>query len=370
MAPKIKSKSIPAPKKTTRSVPLGNPSIVQLKLEVDKTTGQVQNLVDLIRDIEDADLDSLGELWLSLFGKPTRTKKRERIADALTSYLKEVEAGYVAEAGGTVPAKLEEKAEAHHAEPIAEVSPGRAPVSAPVEDGQSFTRSYKGASFTLTVHGDSYLVSGPPSHPCSGQTFASATAAAKAMTGYTSINGRAFWGISKTGARTSAGSSTGRGRKSAPSGLTPRDPRLPAVGETITKVYDGKTFEVEAIASGFEVRPLPTGEAHCFDSISKCASFISGGNENGYLFFGLNVPGAVSLDPWAALAVLALADGRTTSELAAAITAGEAEHKEILQGIIDDLAKSHYMVGARETARTMAEEALRKAKALVEARAA
>lgn len=60
-----------------------------------------------------------------------------------------------------------------------------------------------------------------------------------------------------------------------------RDPRIPAVGQTIKKVYKGATLTVKVVTDGFEYR----GRTH--RSLSALAKHITGSTWNGLLFFGL-----------------------------------------------------------------------------------
>jgi hypothetical protein len=57
------------------------------------------------------------------------------------------------------------------------------------------------------------------------------------------------------------------------------DPRLPAVGETLTRLYDGIEHRVTVLASGFEYQGQP------YRSLSKIAAIITGKSWNGYVFF-------------------------------------------------------------------------------------
>ena len=57
------------------------------------------------------------------------------------------------------------------------------------------------------------------------------------------------------------------------------DPRLPAVGKTLTRLYEGTEHKVTVLASGFEYR----GQA--YRSLSKIAAMITGKSWNGYVFF-------------------------------------------------------------------------------------
>ncbi len=61
-----------------------------------------------------------------------------------------------------------------------------------------------------------------------------------------------------------------------------RDPRLRAIGTTITKEWHGKTMEVKCLADGFEFKGTT------FKSLSALAKEASGfASVNGFLFFGL-----------------------------------------------------------------------------------
>jgi len=61
----------------------------------------------------------------------------------------------------------------------------------------------------------------------------------------------------------------------------PRDPRLPAAGETLVKIHKGVEHEVRVLKDAFEYR----GER--YRSLSKIAKVITGTTWNGFLFFGL-----------------------------------------------------------------------------------
>ena len=61
----------------------------------------------------------------------------------------------------------------------------------------------------------------------------------------------------------------------------PRDNRLPAPGNIITKTYRGKTIEVKVLENGFEY------EGKVFKSISRVAMTIVKRPISGYVFFGL-----------------------------------------------------------------------------------
>jgi hypothetical protein len=70
-------------------------------------------------------------------------------------------------------------------------------------------------------------------------------------------------------------SATGEPRK-------PRDPRVPAVGTVIRRVYDGQVHEVTVCAEGFEYAEKR------YKTLSAIAKLVTGTRWNGFLFFGLN----------------------------------------------------------------------------------
>ncbi len=59
------------------------------------------------------------------------------------------------------------------------------------------------------------------------------------------------------------------------------DPRLPAVGEFITKTYKDSEYQVQVLEEGFEF------SGRKYKSLSKIAKEITGTVWNGFLFFGL-----------------------------------------------------------------------------------
>ena len=63
--------------------------------------------------------------------------------------------------------------------------------------------------------------------------------------------------------------------------VRPRDSRVPAPGNIITKTYRGKTIEVKVLENGFEY------EGKVFKSISRVAMTIVKRPISGYVFFGL-----------------------------------------------------------------------------------
>lgn len=60
-----------------------------------------------------------------------------------------------------------------------------------------------------------------------------------------------------------------------------RDPRLPAIGTTLTRNYGGSDYSVKVLDNGFEY----CGEI--FDSLSTIAKRITGKSWNGFKFFNL-----------------------------------------------------------------------------------
>jgi hypothetical protein len=65
---------------------------------------------------------------------------------------------------------------------------------------------------------------------------------------------------------------------------TNRDPRLPAVGQTLEREFKGKTIKVKVTAEGFEY------DGTTFKSISACARHIVGYMISGPVFFRLVEP--------------------------------------------------------------------------------
>ena len=64
--------------------------------------------------------------------------------------------------------------------------------------------------------------------------------------------------------------------------MTPKtDPRRPAAGTKLTRVYALKTYEVEVLADGFLF------DGRTYTSLSKVASEITNSSRNGYEFFKL-----------------------------------------------------------------------------------
>jgi hypothetical protein len=60
------------------------------------------------------------------------------------------------------------------------------------------------------------------------------------------------------------------------------DPRIPPLGETVTREYRGRTVRVKILASGFE------WDGRVYGSLSAVAWHATGTRWNGYAFFGLN----------------------------------------------------------------------------------
>ena len=63
-----------------------------------------------------------------------------------------------------------------------------------------------------------------------------------------------------------------------------RDPRLPAVGSTLTRIFKGKEIVVEVVEGGFHYK------GKTFKSISACARHITGYMISGPVFFKLAEP--------------------------------------------------------------------------------
>ena len=61
-----------------------------------------------------------------------------------------------------------------------------------------------------------------------------------------------------------------------------RDPRLPAIGTTLERRYQGRTIAVKILADGFEYG------GKTYDSLSSIASSATGTRWNGFTFFGLH----------------------------------------------------------------------------------
>ena len=60
-----------------------------------------------------------------------------------------------------------------------------------------------------------------------------------------------------------------------------RDPRLPKVGEVLTRTFQGKEIRVEVLDAGFAY------DGKTWRSLSAIAKQVSGTSWNGFLFFGL-----------------------------------------------------------------------------------
>jgi Protein of unknown function (DUF2924) len=68
---------------------------------------------------------------------------------------------------------------------------------------------------------------------------------------------------------------------------TPRsltDPRLPAPGNVLTRVYKGQTLQVRVLLHGFEFQGVT------YASLSAVAKAITGSHASGFLFFRLHQP--------------------------------------------------------------------------------
>jgi hypothetical protein len=62
---------------------------------------------------------------------------------------------------------------------------------------------------------------------------------------------------------------------------TSRDPRIPPVGQTVTREHGGRTVNVKILADGFE------WNGRVYGSLSAVAWHATGTRWNGYAFFGL-----------------------------------------------------------------------------------
>lgn len=60
-----------------------------------------------------------------------------------------------------------------------------------------------------------------------------------------------------------------------------KNPRIPAAGTVITRVYQGKTHHVTVLPSGFEY------EGHSYKTLTAVAQAITGSHWNGFAFFNL-----------------------------------------------------------------------------------
>ena len=88
-------------------------------------------------------------------------------------------------------------------------------------------------------------------------------------------------------ARAKKGSAKKAPAKAAPKPSTKqaeRDPRLPAVGTTLTREFKGQQIKVKVTADGFEY------DGQTFKSISACARHITGYMISGPVFFKLVEP--------------------------------------------------------------------------------
>ena len=64
-----------------------------------------------------------------------------------------------------------------------------------------------------------------------------------------------------------------------------RDPRLPEVGTTLQREYQGRMVHLRVLEDGFEY------DGKKYESLSSIASSVTGTRWNGYSFFGLNRKG-------------------------------------------------------------------------------
>lgn len=72
--------------------------------------------------------------------------------------------------------------------------------------------------------------------------------------------------------------------KRRPRKVKPRDPRLPPVGTTLTRVFKDVEYRVNVVADGFEY------DGEVYSSVSRVAKVITGTSYSGYVFFDLTQP--------------------------------------------------------------------------------
>jgi hypothetical protein len=289
-----------------RTVPLGDPEIVQLKLKIDKATSEIVNLPELIEDIDQMEVDELKELSRSLFGKPTRLRDKQKLVDGVLGFLARVQEQYEGAAAPKPASKKEKPDKKAKAKPrptteVKDGEPEPPAVDTGYKVGQSWPKRYKGMNFELVVVEGGFRLDGPPGHPAVGKVYGAPTPAAKAVTGYKSQDGVRWFGM-KTD------SPVGRNAPCAKR-MKPRDPRLPMPGETILKYYNDKRYAI-CFRDDHTVEVLDTTDNEkasksigIYDSISAAASAISDCQENGYRFFNLDHK-VDTLDPWRALVAL------------------------------------------------------------------
>ena len=128
-----------------------------------------------------------------------------------------------------------------------------------------FTAKYKGRTYEARELEDGAV-------EFNGKRYNSFTAVAKEITGYKVINGRDFFGVKKGGAKKATSRASHR-----------LDPRLPPVGTTITRKYNGRIYEVKVLKSGFKL----SGKR--YQTLSAVAKKITGHRAvSGFHFFKLN----------------------------------------------------------------------------------
>jgi hypothetical protein len=79
---------------------------------------------------------------------------------------------------------------------------------------------------------------------------------------------------------------TGMAAPATPAPAAP-DPRLPAPGTILTRVYKGKTLQVQVLRQGFAF------DGELYKSLSAVAKVITGAHCNGFLFFRVGRSGGV-----------------------------------------------------------------------------
>jgi hypothetical protein len=335
--------------KTTRTVPLGDPNLVQLHLEVDKKTSEVVNMGKVVDQVDGSTVKELQELHHSLFSKKTRMRNKPKLQEKILGFLADVQEGFegkAAEKSKATPKKAKKPSTKPKAvkEKKTKAEPVPPPDPIPDKVGSSWPKTYRGAHFELYAVDGGYRLEGPSGHQAVGKVYSSPTAAGKALTGYRSMNGRKFFSMDP-------GERDGIGRRSpVAKHLKPRDPRLPMPGERIFKHYNDKRYSITVLDDGqFEVcldgdegmeKPIGT-----YDSVSAAASAISDCQENGYRFFNLDFK-VDTLDPWKALVgVLSkvVDNFETADETIEFIEAAVQDAEDLdFQGSADVLARHFY----------------------------
>lgn len=355
-----KAKKTPA----TKTLFIGDKSDVHLEVKITKATGKIANLEAVGAALDDLDVGELQDLVKTVFGKSTRVRSRGKLISRIEQFLADLETQYEKQATKSKKTKKEKKpvAKKKKAKKIAKkekpvVEPTPPPKSTGAEVGQRWPKTYQGAHFELVAVDGGFRLDGPDGHKAVGKVYGSATAAGKAITSYTNMNGRKFFGMD-------ASERSPRGRRGPQRRhLKPRDPRLPMPSETFCKYHGDKKFVIEVLdGDHFKVTEEDDdgrSEVGTFDSISAAATAISDCQENGYRFFGLNHR-VGTLDPWMALVavlhcqLVEYDEASRVDQMHEMIrhALGECEGTEDLdlQPYVDALARAFYKANAVEAA--------------------